>query len=499
MIGGRLGGTGGSRWLRPVGGALLALLLASCAQLPTRPSSGPITDIPADIPHASTKALSSVYAREQARIETADRVWQLVGERFYDPKMNGVDWAAMRERYLPRVAAARSDAQFYRELKFMVAELGDSHTEVLSPREAVDLRRFVALRTGLVLSVVEDQVVVTEVEPASPAAAAGVRVGDVVTALNGAPLDERFVRDALADPATARHMPGAGDGPEALPADPRDAERIRVLRAVRRLLRQQIGADPAPGTVIIMDMRRDGGARLRVSMRTEERVRPPQAQFRWIEGGGAPGGIALIRFTRFHPSVTDELERALEQAAGARAVIIDLRGNGGGLLDSYRWFAGQFLPDERVPMRTTRRDATNPSAQKVADLRVGPSVFRRSLLVPIAVLIDSRTGSAAELLTVTLAEQRGALLVGEPTCGCVVGVRVEYVLPDGGGVRIAETGFLSARGARMEGEPTAPSVRVVPRVADLREGRDVVLDEAVRRLAARINAGSPAFAGGRPG
>src|SRR5262249_2295677 len=99
---------------------------------------------------------------------------------------------------------------------------------------------------------------------------------------------------------------------------------------------------------------------------------------------------------------------------------------------------------------------------------------------------DGRTGSAAELAAVVLAEQRGAVLVGEPTCGCVVGVRYEYVLPDGG-LRVAETGFVSARGVRLEGAPTIPAVRVVPSLADLRAGRDVVLEEAHQRM---LKAGS---------
>jgi C-terminal processing protease CtpA/Prc len=476
-----------------LGLALLALLLGACAPLPTRPTTGPLLDVAPDIPHASTQALSSVYAREQSRVDAAQRVWEVVGERFYDPKMNGIDWSAVRAQYMPRVAAAKSDAQFYRELKQMLAELGDSHTEVLTPREALDLRRFVALRTGLVLGVIDGKIAVIEVDPDTPAAQSGVRPGDVVTAMNGTRLDAAFVRAALADASTARHLPGAGDGPESLPADARDAERIRVLRATRRLLRTQIGANPLPGTPIEFELQREAEV-FKVALRTQPQARPPQVQFRWIEApGGGGGGVALIRFTRFQPSVRDELERALDSAAGARAVVIDMRGNGGGLLDTYRWFSGQFLPDERVPMRATRRDGSGSNAQKVSDLRVGPSTYRRPpLLMPVAVLIDGRTGSAAELLAVTLAEQRNALLVGEPTCGCVVGVRVEYVLPDGGGLRIAETGFVSARGARMEGQPTLPTVRVTPTLADLRAGRDPVLDEAVRRLVPRTALRAPA-------
>ncbi|MCX7902061.1 MAG: S41 family peptidase, partial [Burkholderiaceae bacterium] len=107
---------------------------------------------------------------------------------------------------------------------------------------------------------------------------------------------------------------------------------------------------------------------------------------------------------------------------------------------------------------------------------------RAPLLQPLAVLIDGRSASAAELTAVTLAEQRGALLVGEPSCGCAVGVRGEYVLPDGGGVRIAETAFVTAQGARLEGAPLQPSVRVSPSLADLRRGVDTALTVAHRLL-----------------
>jgi C-terminal processing protease CtpA/Prc len=117
-------------------------------------------------------------------------------------------------------------------------------------------------------------------------------------------------------------------------------------------------------------------------------------------------------------------------------------------------------------------------------------------LKPVAVLTDRRSGSAAELTAVTLLEQRDALIVGESTCGCVVGVTWEYILPGGGGVRISETGFRSAGGRKMEGEPLAPAIYMPPGIAELRAGRDRALEAAERALLGR---GAPRSAiGGRP-
>lgn len=409
----------------------------------------------------------------------ADRVWRVIAGHFYDPKLNGVDWNAVRRSTRVRVAAAASDAEFYAALKDMAAALGDSHTIVLTPRETVDRRRFVSSRIGLQIALVENRIAVAEVEPESPALRAGIRAGDILFGVGTRRFDGAFIRAALTD---ARLLHGdvlAGDGPEALPADVRDSERIRVLRAVRRELRRAAGP-ASSGGALTLDVVRADDTLLRTRIAPTAYARPPSAEMRWLEGQ-----VAVIRFSRFAPELRTELEAALDEAGKARAVIVDLRGNGGGLIEMFRWFTGRFLAEERLVMRSMSRDRVDGKTQNVTDMHVGPERLEpgsRPLLQPLAVLVDARTGSAAELAAVTFAEQRAALLVGEPTCGCVVGVRVEYVLPDGGGVRVAETGFVSARGARLEGAPTVPAVRVEPSLADLRSGRDVVLEEAHRRL-----------------
>ena len=102
--------------------------------------------------------------------------------------------------------------------------------------------------------------------------------------------------------------------------------------------------------------------------------------------------------------------------------------------------------------------------------------------MPIAILIDRSTGSAAELTAHALVELRDALPVGERTCGCVVGIQREFMLPDGGALRVAEASFRSPHDRRMESDPLLPAVTVEPTLAALRAGDDVVLQAAERAL-----------------
>jgi carboxyl-terminal processing protease len=462
-----------SRIVRHLSCAALAAL-AACAQLPTRPPTGPIADVPASVAAPATTALSAPYAAASARRDTALRVWRLIDERFYDPKFNGVDWQGARDRFVPRAAAARSDAEFYAALKAMVAALHDSHTLVLTPRETVDRRQFIAPRLGFTLGWIEQKLAIVEVEPDSPAAAAGLQSGDVIRAVNGTRFDDDFVGRARATPQPAEPpTPEAIDtAAEARPSA--DGERERVLRAAARAVRSAAGMPPLLKPVQLV-VERDADV-AEATLTATLAPRPPSAELRWLDGD-----VALIRFTRFLPEVRAKVAPARAAARAARAIVIDLRGNGGGLFEFYRWFAGRFLPQPRTVMHTLRRESPW-SGRDEGDVRAGGGAD--PLLQPLAVLVDARTASAAELTAVTLAEQRGALLVGDETCGCVVGVRAEYVLPDGGGLRISETGFISARGARMEGHPTAPAIRVTPTLADLRAGRDVALEEARLRLLA---------------
>lgn len=448
--------------------ALALTTLAACASLPARPAGGMVADLGEDTPGVLQNGLSAEFDTEAKRIEVQQRAWKVIAERYYDPRLNGVPWPDVRDRYRPRVAAAKSDAQFYLALKAMVRELKDSHTRVVTPRESVDHRRFAALASGASLTVVDDQLVIVDVDADSPAARAGLRRGDVVFAIDTHVFDEAFLRAARTLPLTGEDI----TSPEAQPARADEVARFAQLRAVRRVLQRSPDEPPRAQRLRIA---REGVGSVDVLVRAEPLVRPPTAVSRVL-----PSGIGVLKLNRFSVRNRADIERALAALGPTRALVLDLRGNGGGDYSQYTWLVRQFLPEPRHVMTQLTRAGSEVRERPV---RLVPA--DEPYLKPLAVLTDRRSGSASELTAVTLLEQRDALIVGESTCGCVVGVSWEYVLPGGGGVRVSETGFRSARGRRMEGEPLAPAIYMPPGIAELRAGRDRALEAAERALLER--------------
>jgi carboxyl-terminal processing protease len=448
--------------------AVAAMALAACASLPARPAGGMVADLTEDVPLVSQDGLSSDFATEARRIDVQLRAWKVIAERYYDPRLNGVDWPAIRDKYRPRVAGAKTDAQFYLALKSMARELNDSHTRVVTPRESADRRRFAALATGAALNVIDDQLVIIDVDGDSPAARAGLKRGDVVLAIDSHRFDAKFL-------AAARHLPLTGEditSPEAQPASADEAMRFAQLRGVRRALQRAPDEPPRAQRVTISS---EQASTFEVVVRPEPLVRPPT-----VTATTLPSGVAVVKMNRFSVRNRGDIERALRSAGASRALVLDLRGNGGGDYSQFVWLIRQFLPDERHVMTQLTR-----AGDEVRERPVRLSPAEQPYLKPLAVLTDRRSGSASELAAVALLEQRDAIIVGESTCGCVVGVSWEYVLPGGGGVRVSETGFRSARGRRMEGQPLAPTIYMPPRLPELRAGRDLALEAAERALLER--------------
>jgi carboxyl-terminal processing protease len=473
--------------------ALLAL--AACAPLPSRsviPSPDELLDRGGDATtfatyetyeHAprskrwtlpdppSFSAFVAANATAEKRRDTVDRIWRTIDDEYYDPSFNGANVAALTARSMHDVETVTSDAEFYRVLKRDVAAIKDSHTTVLTPRQAVQSRTQRATQIGIVLALLEGHVVISEVVPGFPADEQGVRAGMIVDAIDDRSMDAAFLASAAQSVSTSVDI----DETTTSSDEKAEAQR-RIIAAVRALLVERDGP-PRPHRLALR--RRDDSA---FSVNVQARVGnvPTVERFEL-----RASGIGVLRLSRFDGMKRRELARDLDVArARSRGLILDLRENPGGEVRLFQWLVGRFLDHDLSVGTVTLRDRGEALTYEI------PGEYSAApYTAPLVILTDGRTASAAEWAAYSLVELRGALTVGEPTCGCVVGVRREFLLPDGGVLRVAEVGFHSAQHHRMEGEPLLPFMAVSPTLAQLRAGEDAALVAAERVLLERVATG----------
>ena len=436
-----------------------AMALAACTGLAPAPDTGPAAS--SAVP-ATAAAFSAELADARSRDAAFEQAWRIVNDRFYDPGFNGVDWEAVRLRYLPQVERVQSDAAFYALLGRMAGELRDSHTRAYDAGDYRNRLDYVVSTFGLRVAEVEGEVAVIQVLPDTGAARAGVRPGMIVEAVNGEAARGRLARLRAEAPA--------------------DASPERRLRAIYGRLIAGRGGEP-----LVLDLRGVHGV-ARYELRRAEREVPLVVTRRLLDGN-----VGYIAFNRFRPEAAADFGRALAALDGADGLVLDLRGNPGGNIGAMLAIAQSFFPEARhVLTRRTRAGRTSgadaeawPQGRSAAPevrINASPHAWTR----PLAILIDGYTASSSELLATVLREQRGAWIVGRPSCGCVVAVRSNgYRLPGGGAIYVAESGFITPLGNRMEGAGMRPDHHVPLALADLREGVDRDLDVAIEWIRQR--------------
>jgi carboxyl-terminal processing protease len=390
---------------------------------------------------------------QEGRLRIFDEVWEQVSERYFDPSFHGVDWAALRAELRPRAAEARGQAELYAVLRRMLGHLGDPHTRVYPPGENNDWRVHRYVSTGVAVRELAGQVVVTDVERDSQAKRAGLRAGDAVVALDGEAVERLLARRLEEQDASA-------------------SASARLV-AVTHLF------DGAPDSYVRVAFARAGEKKQReVLLKREPRTRAPSFDVEEEEHG-----VRLVRFNIFTPEVAAQFARALRgELRNARALVIDLRDNGGGETQSMADLASTLLPAGLSLGRfTDRTGAVWLEPYTRAALVSTADTFER-FGRPVVILTGARTASAAEVFAASLRESNRASVIGEATCGCVLGIRRRHRLPDGGVLDVSEMDYHTAAGTRLEGAGLRPDVTVEPTREDLRRRRDRALERALEIL-----------------
>lgn len=162
-----------------------------------------------------------------------------------------------------------------------------------------------------------------------------------------------------------------------------------------------------PGSRLALRVRGRDGEERRLAVEREELLVPSVRRIRMEDAGRGVGYLALTQFTGESAA---ELDRAVEtlEGQGMQALVLDLRGNAGGVLRAAVEIARRFVPDGVITSTEgrgePRLEAADPAAARLAGL-------------PLVVLVDGLSASASEVLAGALQDHRAAVLVGTPTFG----------------------------------------------------------------------------------
>ena len=407
------------------------------------------------------------------RIRDFDLIFDLLLRSYPDPeiwksppRVNGVDLSHLYFEFRPRVLQSVDNVDFYLVLRDFLSRLEDRSLTLLSAQGAANWRGV----TGMTLQAVGDQVLVSSVTPDAAPAKAGLRPGmEVVT------IDDRPVQEVWSTLDAFLRSSGSCSS----------ATESRA-RSFNMLL---TGAEDAEARLGLID--RAGGEDVNVNVsltRGAPNRIPPSPQL--VELSQREDGIAVLKIKTFTGSGVAQFLAGLQKARedGARALIVDLRGNEGGALknslDALGTLIGRPLEFANVLLR---KPGTRPGDVDSRTLLVEPLPDQAPFDHPVAVLVDDWTADSAELFALGFRFAKRGPIVGRRTIGSVnqrVDPLQDWQTLPATGVTVSYTGaaLVLLDGSRLQGLGVQPDLAVEPNLDDVEAGRDPVLERAAAEL-----------------
>ncbi|WFU21765.1 S41 family peptidase [Bradyrhizobium sp. CB1717] len=376
-----------------------------------------------------------------ARIATFEEVWRTVRDRFYDPHLHGLDWSAVRERYLPDATRASSEEALAGVINSMLSELHASHTRYYTPYEPgyyqlSDIFAGALRRRGLervfpsgrisypgigVLSRIDMQgrSLITGVIEGTPAQQAGLLAGDVIVFADGAPFQ------------------------------PVQSFRGKVGKEIMLGLRRAGAFEQLSVTAVEIEPNKmflDG-------LKASARIIPANGRRIGYVHVWCYAGSAYQR----------TLEHLLSQSPlnDADALIWDLRDGWGGAIPEYLDLFNTRAPTMQVTDRNGASELANVKWRK-----------------PVAMLVNGGTRSGKEILAYGFKKYRLGEVIGSRTEGAVLAATAFLV---GGGLLLLAVGDVQVDGERLEGVGVAPTIEVQADPASMGLG-DPQLNRAIAVL-----------------
>jgi carboxyl-terminal processing protease len=421
--------------------AALALLLSGALPTPAQPALTP--------------------AERQLNIDSFEMVWQTVRDKHWDPKLGGLDWQAIHDELRPKVEKAATLDEARAVMSDMLGRLKQTHFGIV-PGEAYREMGSAAAdddsgprdgSPGIDTRVIDGHVLVTSVEPDSPAAA-GVKPGWEILRIDGKDPGPGLakIRDSLSDQPTLLDLLQAETVTRRLSGNAGKSVEVQFLDGRNKKVSVKLAR-----------------ARLRGQLATLGNL--PPMHF-WVESRTVKPNIGYVRFNLFFEpdSLIAAFQQAVKTCQNCDGFIIDLRGNPGGIGGLATGVAGWF----------TDKQGQRLGSMFLRSATIKFAVFPRAepFLGPLAILVDGCSASTSEVLAGGMQDLGRARIIGTRTAGAALPSYFTR-LPNGDGFQYAIANYISEGGQPLEGFGVTPDQEVKLNRHQLLEGQDPVLDAAV--------------------
>ena len=387
---------------------------------------------------------------------TFEQVWRIVLEKHFDPTLGCQDWPARRLEFGQRLADAKDATAAYATMNGLLATLQQSHFKVVPPRSAAPAASGPA-RAPIHVRLLGDEVVV--VDAAVGGVESGMPLGAVIVAIDGRPVAEivaeveaAALREGEVAFQTSLAVEAALHGPVGARRkisfkDPRKAD-AEVSREVSCVL--------PDGELVTIGNLHDI---------------PTVVRHQMIAGTK----VGQLAFNYWMLPMVQRVEAAMAdlRAQGMTALVLDLRGNPGGV-------GAMSIPVARMLL-------TQPGSLGKLQFREFAQEFNvagnlDAFTGPVVVLVDEGTASTSEIFAVGLRDLgRAQIYGGRPSAGAALPSLIE-MLAGGAMLQYVVGDYHSSKGTVAEGDGVRPDVLVPETRGDFVAGRDPVLAAAVRAL-----------------
>ena len=346
--------------------------------------------------------------------------WKIIKKRYYDATLNHQDWDRWKERYI-NVIETEEDS--YLAINTMLASLDDPYSRFLSASEYSEQTTSIDSKIvgiGVNITSVSGKIVVVNTVDSTPAQKSGIKAGDILYKVDGNDVHGKNISE------------------------------------IAQLIRGEAG------TTVTIQLLRDGKKLTKTLTREEITIKSVNHQI-------LPENIGYIQITSFlGANVADDFLNSMTSLKSTKGLILDLRGNTGGLLPNAVIVADMFLNGGNIVSIVDRNGIKS-------DITAQGKIS--TISKPVVVLVDGATASASEIVSGALKDSNVAVLVGEKTYGKGM-VQKIYPMPNQTGMNLTIAKYLTPNGSDINKKGITPDYVVKFTEKDYYSKKDPQLDEA---------------------